>query len=118
MDDFLRSGADDLVSQILQFWEAGKKNQWVTNDVGAIYVRRAWRPQIQKEDMLDIASVEIDSSYRGYGVFTRILGRLEKKGIPLFIENVLDSRFRDFFRKRNYQEYTNNYDVCFFRPRH
>jgi len=70
-----------------------------------VYVRRGcwrwWEGELH-ENTLDIANITVDEGKRGKGVFTAFLSRVEALGKIIFIENVLDVRFQDFFRERGY----------------
>jgi N-acetylglutamate synthase-like GNAT family acetyltransferase len=81
------------------------RNAWLREPDMKVYVRRGcyrwWEGELHT-DTIDIASISVDEEKRGTGVFTEFLGRVEELGKTIFIENVLDTRFQDFFRERGY----------------
>lgn len=88
-----------------EFLEADRlRNAWLREPRLSVYVRRGIH-MIEHEGYrtLDIASIEVDDGFRGQGIFTDFLGRAEAVGVPVFIENVMDLRFQEFFRNRGYK---------------
>jgi GNAT superfamily N-acetyltransferase len=69
---------------------------------------------------LDIARVEVAEEHRGAGVFKTLLSEAEQYCLndpvvkTLYIENVMEPRLGDFFRRRNYVERRVGPDLCFY----
>lgn len=114
----LEEQAYDLTYQILRFWFREDRNAWVANEAGMIYVRRAKRPNLTDEDVLDLATISIAEEYQGQGILTSVLDKLEMQTFPIFIENVMDERLQRFFLKRGYMDIsvTDDRTPCFYRP--
>jgi hypothetical protein len=76
---------------------SGRGNEWVSEpQFHCLYVRYGRRHILGRsigdssfEDVLDIATVEVEEELRGTGVFTRLVARLRKTypGMSLFVEN-------------------------------
>lgn len=83
------------------------KNQWLEEDASLkLYVRISTRwLDGRMVQMLDLAT--IDAAPTGQGRFTRFLETIEpwKPVSGIFIENVVNERFRGFFRERGYAQY-------------
>lgn len=92
-----------MYESIQEFLGSGVRNAWVELDKMRVYVRKGSMRYINKKAVttFDVATVEVDAAHRGQGVFTRFLESLEESlDSPIYVENVLEKRFQDFFRKR------------------
>ena len=82
-------------------------NRWLEDDKTLkVYIRRAHRLfEGRLVTVLDIGSVEANPV--GTGRFTRFLEYVEevKPFEGLYVECVHNTRFADFFRRRNYREF-------------
>ena len=73
---------------------------------------------------LDLASVTVDEEFQGQGHHTRFITDVEfvckNTGHCIYVENVLEVRLNDFFKKRGYREvqhrYTELTPPCYFKP--
>lgn len=78
--------------------------KWVKDSTMQVYIRVSSRfIGDRRLTSLEIGSVEVKRGRRGKGRFTQFLEALEK-GNPrevLYVENVLRSRFQQFFRRRS-----------------
>lgn len=95
---------DSCLYQILKFLEKPlPRNKWIYDDEMKIYVRlskRAFPGAIELKETLDLASIEVD--IQGKGVFTKLLDGLENQvKIQMYVENVLTSKFANFFIRRD-----------------
>lgn len=110
---------------IRTFLQSRQRNAWVStgnaDGVVKVYLRRSTRNKpgtMEFHSALDIASVEITPP--GRGTFTRLLADLEELAIEydfqaLYVENVLDQRFAEFFLKRGWlQTYADPASPSFF----
>ena len=87
-----------------EFIDSKFRNIWLEAGDLRVYVRKSKRLiDDLYVDALDIASVEVLSCSRGKGVFTKFLDECEALEMPLYIENVMDGRFRKFFVSRGYR---------------
>ena len=88
---------------------------WIKASAGGQFPRNAWfqLPNLEVYvrvvpglKRIDIANVL--ARVRGQGTFTSFLVDMERLadelGFSLYIENVLEPRFADFFRQRGYKE--------------
>lgn len=88
--------------------------------VGNVHIYLRARSRIIEQarvKVLDIGSVEVIAEKRGQGEFTKILDELERiNPFPvLYIENVLNQRFADFFERRGYvRDVHFPDDLCFY----
>lgn len=120
-----------LLNAIRTMLTDGPRNQWLHGRGLSIYVRvsrriisqpshhslRSIKPPILRT--FDIANVEC--AFKGRGIFTKFLGELEdlSQASPaidcIYIENVLNSQFAVFFRKRGYTELGPPDTPCFYK---
>ena len=92
-----------MYESIQEFLGSGQRNAWVHLEKMRVYVRARSTRYINKKivSTFDVATVEVEAPYRGQGVFTRFLEKIEADlDLPIYVENVLDPRFQNFFRKR------------------
>jgi len=81
-------------------------NRWLEDPPLSVYVRWApyWTGGEGVEPAIVIANVSV--SKRGDGIFTSFLEHIEhvadENGRTVVIENVLEERFRKFFKRRGY----------------
>jgi GNAT superfamily N-acetyltransferase len=73
-----------------------------------------------RAETLDLASFEIDPDSRGKGLFTEMLGLIEKyaweNDLTIFVENVHNTRLRDFLIRRGYE--TGEAEIlCYYRSK-
>lgn len=99
---------------IRAFLQSRQRNAWVgtgnAEGVVKVYLRRSARNKPGTKEFysaLDIANVDITPP--GQGTFTRLLADITQLAIEygflaLYVENVLDPRFANFFRKRGWLE--------------
>ena len=84
-----------------------------------IYIRRTKRHiDGQIEETLDLASFEIEETFRGKGMFSEMLGLVEDyafaEGLTIFVESVLNERLRGFLSRRGYK--TSEVDeLCYYK---
>lgn len=101
---------DELLQQIADFLKPRKPwhgNRWFENSQIRIYIRRGFhvvdRGVMEMIDLSNVTSLE-----QGKGIFTTTLEFMEQLSHqyekPLWVENVLEDRFAEFFRKRGYTE--------------
>ena len=68
---------------------------------------------------IDLANITTRSKHRGQGHFTAFLSAVEgtagSVGRAVYIENVMEERFRGFFRKRGYAETGDANLPCFWK---
>lgn len=100
-----------MLLQIEEFLESGHNSMWLSIDEMEIFVRKSVRQNPNKHGLIrcfDIANV--NSSDKGVGHFTRFLDSLNELrdyGFQfIYVEQVLNPRFAEFFRKRKAQEVT------------
>lgn len=89
------------MNELTEFMESPCRNEWLRLDHMSVYVRKghhAFDGQLVKT--IDIANISVDEDWQNSKVFTRFLEQAEVIGIPIHIENVLTTRFANFFRKR------------------
>jgi len=91
--------------------------RWLTSPTFRVYVRHAWHViHGVTRECFDIANVEAEP--RGQGQFTEFLKEATKTNPwdGVYIENVLDQRFSQYFRSRGWLE-VGAPDSCFYLPR-
>lgn len=105
---------NSLKEQLVDFIKANEgnkypKSKWICSDYASIYVRATWKhiPSLDKEKLtrcLGIASIEVEKTMRGSGIFTEFLADAEEVNPwpAIYIENVLEEGFSKFFEKRNW----------------
>lgn len=92
--------------------------KWVLMENMHVYVRATKRylEGVQK-NTLEIGSVEVQN--RGEGVFSRWLPEFEAQakhfGRVVYVENVLDERFQQFWVRRGYRPVGNPPDSCYWK---
>ena len=88
-------------------------NTWINDNIMNIYIRFSKRPSINKDknnknlySVLDIANVSVNKAFRDKGIFTRFLNECLKIGFFdfIYVENVLDERFKSFFIRNECHE--------------
>ncbi len=98
------------------FLESNVQREWIT--FGAqeseatckIYMRKSQRLLNHNlTSCLDIVSVETEKSYRGQGIFTKFMTELLSKTLAqfdfIYIENVMEKRFQNWFIKNDWKPY-------------
>ncbi len=97
-----------MVEQVISFLKKNEKrytaNAWLYDDLMNLYVRKS-RRHVDGEayDALDIASIVVYK--KGQGTFTAFLTEIEQ-ACPypvIYIENVLEMRFRKFLLGKGYK---------------
>ncbi len=106
-----------MTYSVTSFLEGKEKNAWCEFGKLRIYMRKTVRYNLQT---LDIATITIHNpKFRGKGAFTEFLAWIEEEVVrrdidQIFIENVLDERFQNFFLKKGYSRDKNYIDPpCF-----
>jgi GNAT superfamily N-acetyltransferase len=105
----------------IDFYKSDLRNAWIYDAAPHldVYVRHAKRMVDGKlVEMFDIASIEVVDGHRGQGIFTSFLNAAEELILPdkiIFIENVLDPRFQEFFRKQGYIDWGPRQLDCFIK---
>jgi hypothetical protein len=89
--------------------KASCRNQWISEDYLAAYVRRSVRfIDNQMVPCFDIASVEINVGYHNKGIFTDFLRRFEdfarKDNCYVFVESIQTDFLLSFLLKNGYKE--------------
>lgn len=93
----------DLVEKLKYFAQTQPRNKWIFHDAYKVYVRRD-----RRAENFWLASVEVYTP--GKGIFRNVILPAFEDVVPmvgykqLAIEDVLDNRFANFFRKRGYRE--------------
>ena len=110
-----------LLDKIAEHYGDGqrcKRGVWLRDSLISIYVRIGRHSGIRDCVFIEIANLCVRKpSLRGKGHFTEFLAEVEKIG-PVYIENVLEPRFADFFRRRGYLISSDGWGVatpCFYR---
>ena len=91
-------------------------NQWLKGSDFEIYVRHSWRfIKGKRLESLEIASV--NAKRPGHGDFTRFLNQVEEINPYecIYIENLLTTRFEDFFLKRGYTSVSHTDPPCVYK---
>lgn len=99
---FLSPWAKDFFEKILAFHASYKRNEWIVCKDFKIYIRKSKR---RHGYMFDIATVEVSNP--GKGTFKGLLFIIEPLAIAfgfdgIFVENVMDDRFKAFFVKNGW----------------
>lgn len=93
--------------------------QWISDSTMQVYIRVSWRYiGDRRATSLEIGNVEVRRGKRGKGRFTQFLKALERENPRevLYVESVLEDRFRQFFRRRtDYVEVPTDLSSSFFR---
>lgn len=91
-------------SKVTKFIESDSNRLWINYRWGEVYVRKAVRFIGGKElHTLDVASISVLPSHQRKGSFTRWLKHVETvSGRPLYIENVYEAWFVEWFVRRGY----------------
>ena len=94
-------------------------NAWVKPEGLEVYVRRGQKLIEGKvQPTLEIANVRANQI--GTGALTRWVPEFEsladKLGRIVFVENVLNPRFREFWSRRGYVLRPHLHDFCYWRP--
>lgn len=110
--------ADELYDKIMQIVKAAQKSptnrhsDWINFKGTQLYARATRRSLDSMDDIystIEVASITLSVRIRGRKVFTdTILATFEKIGAEtgraVFIENVQEERFKEFFRRIGYTE--------------
>ena len=103
------------------FLESNTRNAWTQSGNVSCYVRKSVRIYNNRWiHCLDLASGSVPWELRGQGLVTEFVKNAEFLAAEhgyryIFIENVLEERFCDFFRKKGYNLYSNNVTPCFIK---
>jgi GNAT superfamily N-acetyltransferase len=122
---FLRE-TNELLRGILATLENSKEQGietqwrgWETLPHMRIYIRvtQHWMGG-KKQPTIDLANIEVAERMRGKGLFTILLSKIEKFAKKarrvVYIENVMNRQFADFFRRRGYEEIDTGGLPCFY----
>lgn len=99
------------------FGEGVQRGVWLRDSIMSVYVRIS--PHRHTVDDQPIIFIEVANicvrqpKLRSKGHFTVFLAKLEAMG-PVYIENVLEDRFANFFCRRNYVEVKRLGTPCFY----
>lgn len=91
------------------FIESKRRNAWLSSGSLRVFVRNSKRLfDAEMRSCLDIATVEVAENKRGTGVFREFLAAAEtvatEKGLELFVENVMEERFRSLFERMGWDK--------------
>lgn len=102
-------------NQIQGFLDSPQRNTWLSKDNLHVYVRKGYHWTGSKlEWCLDLASIEVNKECRGLGVFTAFLETVEANSpLPIYVENVLEPRFAEFFDRKGYLSVSQSEDRCY-----
>ena len=111
-----------ISKEFVDYFEAPVGTQptvrWFVCEEMSVYVRRncvciegEFRP------MMQVASVVVEDEFRGQGLFTRFMAKLFEMKLGayegVYVENVLNDDFQDWFRDRGWNEITYGHvNVC------
>jgi hypothetical protein len=99
--------------KVKKFIYGHDRNRWIPFLTLDVYMRKSHRVvEGSQIDCIDIASVEVFS--KGEGDFTRFIIEVESIGYPVFIENILEERFANFFKGRGYLVKLNEDEITWF----
>lgn len=93
-------------------------NRWFTQKGYSFYLRfgRHYEGGQSYNYTIELCNLTISDDVRGSGLFTMFVEQLEAiDGLHIFVENVLQERFREFWRRRGYVERNCGEISCFFR---
>ena len=92
-------------------------NRWFTQKQYSFYLRfgRHHQDGTSYDKTVELCNLLISDEYRGDGLFTSFVEQVEQLGCSIFVENVLQERFREFWRRRGYKERNCGEISCFFR---
>jgi len=106
---------DDIVNEFIDlfdnFLKGNERNKWIYVYGFKMYVRKSKRVYNNELiSVIDLATIE--SVKRGTGLFTLILKRIldKYKEKNFFIENVMQRRFYNFFKKFGFVDYRNSFE--------
>lgn len=105
IDEKLHRAIDELFVQNPDWRDRRTNiNPWLCGDYTEAYVRLGSHRILNKVECrtFDLANIVVEPKFRGQEVLTNLLAFLETKGLPLFMENVIDPRFQQFFERRGY----------------
>lgn len=95
------------------------KNRWFSDGKISVYLRRSERkfnPEMQRVPVVDLANVTVEQELRSRGVFKSFIEAFERSvDRPIFVENVLNSRFQRFWIARGYQPDA-YHEFCYWGP--
>ena len=112
-----------LTKQLQNFVESQRdskwpRSKWLEDDLAKAYVRCGIRfLNEEKIRTLEIASFEvIEEKNQGCGIFSKFLqSAIENNPFDyVYVENVFEERFANFFRKKNWVEIKRGEIPCFF----
>lgn len=102
---------DPIFNQLELFLTYKNRNAWIydnqDNPVLSIYVRRAHhRANGGMYEFLDLASISIDESRQGEGIFTNFLKKLIDKypTTNIYVESILNPAVRHICQKFGFQD--------------
>jgi N-acetylglutamate synthase-like GNAT family acetyltransferase len=102
---------DPIFRQLELFMSYNNRNSWIydnqDNPIVSIYVRKAYH-RVGKEmyHFLDLASISIDESRQGEGIFTNFLEKLIAKypSTNIYVESILNPAVRHICQKFGFQD--------------
>ena len=99
--------ADDVAQQVLNFMRGDSPRvSWIASadSTFRIYVRNSRRtipPMRALFQVLDLATIEVETTHQRQGIFKRFLSILEREtDRPLYVENVLNDNLVRFLTQR------------------
>ena len=108
---------NNIVSQIIDFYNSETKIKWVENPYIKIYTRKSIRLfNKEKIDCLDIANIEVPEDFRGQGIFEQTLDRiiLEFPETNLFVESILNIKLIPFLTRKGFISDDSKFDENMF----
>lgn len=117
---------DNAISDLNTYLKAiGFRNSWIEVDGVEIYIRLTKRlnpmlrgnvTDIERDvvSCLDIANICLSPHLRNRGIFTEFLIRAHQMNPcqMLYIENVMERRFQEFFKKAGFKQMPSEQDFC------
>lgn len=107
-----------------EFLAGASRNAWIVSDNQDmdLYVRRAFRIVDGQtyHNVLDLANLKVRHDLIGQGIFTAYLPIIEDIARShncsgVFVENILEPRFAEFFRRNNYLIFSSLFNTNAFK---
>lgn len=112
------------MKELDEFLSEGQRNAWIQSDNKDmdLYIRRAYRIVESQtyNNVLDLANLKVRHDVQGTGVFTRYLPVIEQIAKQhgcsgIFIENIMEPRFAEFFKRNGYVIFASLYNTNAFK---
>lgn len=110
-----------LLDEIKLWLSSPLNNRWFSDGKISVYVRKSSRKYERAREaplvaVIDLANIVVEAELQGQGLFKAFIEQFERSvDRPIYVENVLNSRFQRFWIARGYQPDA-YHEFCYWGP--